>query len=76
MPWLTRIAQQGIGLRAPICDAQFVSNRASRVKAMDETLIKAGRGASGKLKAAYFWPVFGEFDEVCFPFFEASGRTH
>jgi transposase len=68
-PWLTQIAQQGVALLAPIYEAQFDSIRASRVKAMDETPIKAGRGEPGKLKAAYFWPVYGELDEVCFPFF-------
>lgn len=75
-PWLTQIAQQGIALLEPIYDAQFQSIRASRVIAMDETPIKAGRGAPGKLKAAYFWPVYGERDEVCFPFFESRRAEH
>lgn len=84
-PWLTQLSQQGVALLEPIYEAQFGSIRASRVKAMDETPIKAGRGEPGKLKAAYFWPVYGELDEVCFPFFEsrraepveqALGLTH
>ncbi|MEO6436156.1 MAG: IS66 family transposase [Tepidisphaeraceae bacterium] len=75
-PWLTQIGQQGIALVEPIYDAQFDSVRASRVKAMDETPIKAGRGKPGKLKAAYFWPVYGELDEVCFPFFESRRAEH
>jgi len=75
-PWLTQIGQQGIALLAPIYDAQFDSIRASRVKAMDETPIKAGRGAPGKMKAAYFWPVYGQEDEVCFPFFESRRAEH
>lgn len=75
-PWLTQIGQQGIGLLEPIFDAQFESIRASRVKAMDETPIKAGRAGPGKLKAAYFWPVYGELDEVCFPFFESRRAEH
>ena len=70
-PWLTQIGQQGIALLEPIYAAQLESIRASRVKAMDETPIKAGRAGPGKLKAAYFWPVYGELDEVCFPFFES-----
>ena len=41
---------------------------ASRVKAMDETPIKAGRAGHGKMHTGYFWPVYGEHDEVCFPF--------
>lgn len=67
-PWLTQLAQQAIGLIEPIYDAQFDSIRASRVKTMDETPIKAGR-RDGKMKTAYFWPVYGEHDEVCFPYF-------
>jgi len=73
-PWLTQLIQKGIGLLEPICDAQLQSIRTSRVKAMDETPIKAGRIAGdgnqpGKMKSGYFWPVYGELDEVCFPFF-------
>jgi hypothetical protein len=68
-PWLTQLSQQSIALLEPIYDAQFDSIRASRVKAMDETLIKAGRKERGKMKLAYFWPVYGEHNEVCFPFF-------
>lgn len=75
-PWLTQLSQQGIALLEPIYDAQFGSIRASRVKAMDETPIKAGRSEPGRLKAAYFWPVYGELDEVCFPFFESRRAEH
>lgn len=72
-PWLTQIAQKGVALLEPIYVAQLDSIRTSRVKAMDETPIKAGRGKPGKLKPGYFWPVYGELDEVCFPFFETRG---
>lgn len=75
-PWLTQIGQQGIALLEPIYEAQFASIRTSRVKAMDETPIKAGRGEPGKLKAAYFWPVYGQLDEVCFPFFATRRAEH
>jgi transposase len=75
-PWLTQIAHQGAGLLEPIYEAQFASIRASRVKAMDETPIKAGRVGPGKMKGAYFWPVYGELDEVCFPFFESRRAEH
>jgi transposase len=74
--WLTQISQQGVALLEPIYEAQFDSIRASRVKAMDETPIKAGRGKPGKLKAAYVWPVYGQLDEVCFPFFESRRAEH
>jgi transposase len=58
---------------------------ADRVKTMDETPIKAGRNAHGRMKIAYFWPVYGEHDEICFPFFPSRegenvvrilGKTH
>ncbi len=67
-PWLTQISQQTIALLEPIYDAQFASIRQSRVKAMDETPIKAGKSGHGKMQTGYFWPVYGEEDEVCFPF--------
>ena len=63
-------------LLQPIYEAQLASIRASRVKAMDETPIKAGRAAKGKMKATYFWPIYGEHDEVCFPHFESRRHEH
>jgi transposase len=75
-PWLTQLAQQGAGLLAPIYEAQFESIRAGRVKAMDETPIKAGRAGPGKMKATYYWPVYGEQDEVCFPWFPSRAAEH
>jgi transposase len=68
-PWLTQLVQREVGLLEPIYDAQFASIRESRVKAMDETPIKAGRSERGKMRTAYFWPVYGEHNEVCFPYF-------
>ena len=53
-----------------VYDAMLASIRASRVIAMDETPIKAGQNGPGKMKQGYFWPVYGELDEVCFPFFD------
>ena len=73
-PWLTQLVQQGAQLLKPIYEAQLASICASRVKAMDETPIKAGRAGPGKMNAAYFWPIYGEHDEVCFPFFDS--RRH
>jgi transposase len=57
-------------------DQQLASIRDSRVIAMDETPIKAGRSGHGKMKTGYFWPVYGERDEVCFPFFPSRGSEH
>jgi hypothetical protein len=67
-PWLTQVAQAVISLLTPIYEAQLASIRASRVKAMDETPIKAGRSGHGKMHTGYFWPIYGQLDEVCFPF--------
>jgi len=67
-PWLTQVAQALISLLAPIYEAQLASIRSSRVKAMDETPIKVGRAGHGKMHTGYFWPIYGELDEVCFPF--------
>ena len=75
-PWLTQLVQQGAQLLRAIYEAQLASICASRVKAMDETAIKAGRAGPGKMNAAYFWPIYGEHDEVCFPFFESRRHEH
>jgi hypothetical protein len=69
-PWLTQLGQQASSLLEPVYDAMLASIRASRVIAMDETPIKAGQNGPGKMKQGYFWPVYGELDEVCFPFFD------
>ena len=73
-PWLTKLVQQGARLLEPLYEAQLESIRRSRVKAVDETPIKAGRAAPGKMRAGYYWPVYGEHDEVCFPYFDS--RQH
>ena len=75
-PWLTQLTQQAIGLLEPVYDAQLASIRESRVIAMDETPIKAGRSGHGKMKTGYFWPIYGERDEACFPFFPSRGSEH
>jgi transposase len=64
--WLTTLMQQAVALLEPIYEAQLDSIRASRVITMDETPIKAGTTGTGKMKAAYFWPIYGERDEICF----------
>jgi hypothetical protein len=40
----------------------------SHVLTMDETPIKAGHKSKGKLQTGYFWPVYGDQDEIAFPF--------
>jgi hypothetical protein len=75
-PWLTQLTHAAIALLEPIFSAQLDSIRASRVKAMDETPIKAGRAGPGKMKGGYFWPVYGERDEICFVFHESRQGKH
>lgn len=75
-PWLTQLVQQNVALLEPIYESQFDSIRASRVKAMDETPIKAGRAGNGKMKQAYFWPVYGDRDEICFAYFPSRAGAH
>jgi transposase len=74
-PWLTQLVQQGAQLLEPIYEALLKSIIGSRVKAMDETPIKAGRAGPGKMKDTYFWPIY-EHDEVCFPHFESRRHEH
>lgn len=73
--WVHRTGE----LLEPVYEAQLSSILASRMLAMDETPIRAGRqkskpGKPGKMKTGYFWPVYGDRDEVAFPF--APTRAH
>lgn len=61
------VHRSGDLLRA-IYGAQIDSVMASGVLAMDETPIKAGRKSKGVMRTAYFWPVYGDQNEVVFPF--------
>jgi len=65
---LTNLVKRSIELLKPIAEAQKDNILMSRVLAMDETPIKAGKKQKGKLNRAYFWPIYGEQDEVCFTF--------
>jgi transposase len=62
--WVHRTAE----LLEPIYHALLSSILLSQVLAMDETPIKAGRHGKGKLHTGYFWPLYGEQDEIAFPF--------
>ena len=43
---------------------------------MDETPIKAGKAGKGKLKTTWYWPVYGEDDEICFTWSTSRGSDH
>lgn len=76
---LTSYFHRASDLLKPIYEAHLSSILESDVLAMDETPIKAGRKKQkppnrGKMKTGYFWPVYGDRDEVAFPF--APTRAH
>lgn len=75
-PWLTQLVQQGSQLLEPVFDAQLQSICGGHVITMDEVPVKAGQAGNGKMKATYFWPVYGDQDEVCFPHFESRRHEH
>lgn len=67
-------AGRAIDLLRPIVDAQARHLLQSRVLAMDETPIKAGRQGKGKMRQAYFWPIYGQDEEIVFHY--APSRAH
>ena len=73
---LTHYVQRSIALLRPIYDAQWRHLLRSRVLAMDETPIKAGRKKKGQLQATWYWPIYGEEDEICFTWSTSRGSAH
>ena len=73
---LTVQAGQAIDLLAPISDAQYKALLLNRVLAMDETPIKAGRKAPGKMRRGQLWPIYGEDDEVVFLYTDSRKHSH
>ena len=73
---LTNLVKRAIDLLKPIVAAQLKNVLLSRVLAMDETPIKAGKTGKGKMNQAWFWPLYGEQDEVVFTFSKSRGRQH
>ena len=71
---LTHLTGRTVDLLRPIYDAQLTSILKSDVLTMDETPIRAGRGSKGKMKTGYFWPIYGDQDEIAFPFSPSRGR--
>jgi transposase len=74
--WITKLMPAAVSLVEPIFNAQLESVRRSRVIAMDETPIEAGRAGPGKMKTAYFWPVLGEQDEIYFLYYPSRAAKH
>lgn len=78
---LTNLVKRAIDLLRPIVDAQTESVLRSKVLAMDETPIKAGHQGragpqKGKMKSGWFWPLYGDADEVVFTYSNSRGRAH
>ena len=75
---LTNIVKRASMLLSPIVDAQLVSVLQSRVLAMDESPIKAGRSKkrTGKMHQGYYWPVYGDRDEVVFIYRPTRSYSH
>lgn len=71
---LTNLIRRVSALLAPIVDAQLANVLRSKVLAMDETYIKAGH-SQGKMKQGYYWPIYGDQDEVVFTFADTRGRS-
>jgi hypothetical protein len=61
--WLTQQVLSVAVLLGPIVAAMLEDIRGCRVKAMDETPIKAGRKGTGQMKTGWFWPVWGDTDD-------------
>jgi transposase len=78
---LSSLVDKAAQLLNPIADAILQSILQSQVLAMDETPSKAGRkkdnGAKrGQMKTGYFWPLYGDRDEVCFSFAPTRATSH
>ena len=73
---LTNLTRRSIELLEPIVDAQRDSVLRSRVLAMDETPTKAGKSKKrkGKMHQGYYWPIFGDRDEIVFTYSESRAR--
>ena len=71
---LTRYMQRIAELLRPIYDAQLQSILKSRVLAIDETPIRAGRKAKGKMRQAWLWPLMGDKGEIVFHYSSTRAR--
>ena len=65
---LTNYVHRVADLLKPIAHAQQRSILKSHVLSMDETPFKAGKKEKGKMQKGYFWPMYGDRDEVSFIF--------
>jgi len=73
---LTNLAHRAIALLEPVFQAQLRSVLRSKMLAIDETPIKAGREKKGKMRLAWYWPIYGQDDEVVFTYSRSRGHKH
>jgi transposase len=73
---LTNLSKRAIELLRPIVQAQLDNILRSKVLAMDETPIKAGKSGKGKMKQGWFWPLYGDRHEVVFTYSASRARQH
>jgi len=73
---LTHWFHRTIPLLKPIYQAQLQNILQSKVLAMDETPIKAGRKSKGKMQQAWYWPIYGQDHEIAFTFSTSRGSDH
>lgn len=73
---LTQLVKRAIDLLKPIYLSQLDHVLLSKILAIDETPIKSGKGKKGKLKQAWFWPIMGEADEICFTYSSSRSVQH
>ena len=73
---LTNWAGRAIDLLEPIVSAQSAHILTGDVIAMDETSIKAGRTGPGRMRSAYYWPVYGQDDELAFHYAPSRAHAH
>jgi len=71
---LTKLTHRTLELLEPIYYELLSSILQSEVLSMDETPIKAGRKSKGKMQTGYFWPIYGDKDEIAFPFSASRGE--
>lgn len=73
---LTHYVQRAIELLIPVYEAQWRHVLQSKILAMDETPIKAGRQGKGQMQQTWYWPLYGEADEICFTWSTTRGTRH
>ncbi len=78
---LLKWIQKGIELLRPIARAQWQHILSGSHLAMDEVPMKAGRidttsPTASKMKQTYFWPIYGQDDEVAFTWSAGRGMAH